>query len=73
MSLLTVYGAVAVTSMMLAYALESRAPVFILAFAVACLASSGYGFLQGAWPFGVVEIVWAGVAYRRWLRVRPGN
>jgi hypothetical protein len=73
MSLLTVYGAVAVTAMMLAYALESRASVFILAFAVACLASSAYGFLQGAWPFGVVEILWAGVAYRRWLRVRTGS
>lgn len=47
-------------------ALEDRAPGFILAFAGACLASSLYGFAQGAWPFGVVELVWAGVAVRRW-------
>ena len=70
MDTLTIYGAFAVTAMMVAYALESRASVFILIFAVACLASSAYGFLQGAWPFGVVEIVWALVACQRWRRVR---
>lgn len=68
MDALTVYGAVAVTLMMIAYALESRAALFVLIFASACLASSAYGFLQGAWPFGVVEIVWAGVAFLRWRR-----
>jgi hypothetical protein len=68
MDALTVYGAVSVTLMMLAYALESRAAFFVLAFACACLASSAYGFLQGAWPFGVVEIVWAAVAFMRWRR-----
>jgi hypothetical protein len=56
--------------MMIAYALESRAALFVLIFAGACLASSAYGFLQGAWPFGVVEIVWAGVAFLRWRRRR---
>ena len=65
-SALTVYGVVAVGSMLLFYALESRATLFVLAFAVACVASSLYGFLQGAWPFGVVEIIWAGVALQRW-------
>lgn len=72
MSTLTIYGALAVTAMMLSYALESRATAFILIFALACLASSAYGFLQGAWPFGVVEIVWAVVAYQRWRRTRAG-
>ena len=65
-SALTVYGVVAVGSMLLFYALESRSPLFVLAFAVACVASSVYGFLQGAWPFGVVEIIWSGVALQRW-------
>lgn len=70
---LTAFGALAVTLMLVCYALEERAPVFVLAFAGACLASSAYGFLQGAWPFGVVEAVWAGVALRRWQRrTRPG-
>jgi hypothetical protein len=65
---LTAFGAISVTLMMAAYALESRAPLFVLLFAGACLASSAYGFLQGAWPFGVVEIVWAIVALARWRR-----
>lgn len=68
MSALTLFGALAVGSMLLFYALEDRAPAFVLAFAAACLASAVYGFLQGAWPFGVVEIVWSGVALRRWRR-----
>jgi hypothetical protein len=56
--------------MMLCYALERRSPWFVLAFAGACLASSLYGFLQGAWPFGIVELVWSGVAFRRWRGLR---
>ncbi len=64
--MLTVFGIVAVGSMLLFYALESKSPSYILAFAVACLASSAYGFLQGAWPFGVIEIIWSGIALRRW-------
>ncbi|HEX7400089.1 MAG TPA: hypothetical protein VF302_09990 [Candidatus Limnocylindrales bacterium] len=66
MDLLTAFGAVAVGSMLVFYAFEDRSPRFVLAFAGACLASSAYGFLQGAWPFGVVELVWSGVALRRW-------
>jgi hypothetical protein len=66
MLMLTVFGALAVTAMVVFYALEARSRAFVLAFAVACLASSAYGFLQGAWPFGVVELVWSGVAVRRW-------
>jgi hypothetical protein len=67
---LTIFGAIAVTAMMLCYALEARHAAFILAFAVACLASSLYGFLAGTWPFGVVEAVWALVAARRWWQRR---
>jgi len=63
---LTIFGAVAVTAMMLFYALERRSRIFVLLFAGACLAASAYAFLQGAWPFGVVELVWSGVALRRW-------
>lgn len=69
---LTTFGALAVTAMLLFYALEERSAWFVLAFAGACLASSAYGFFQGAWPFGVVEMVWSGVALRRWWgRLRP--
>jgi hypothetical protein len=67
MDSLTAFGLFAVTSMLVFYALEKRSRWFILAFAGACLLGSLYGFLQGAWPFGVVEAVWALVAFRRWL------
>jgi hypothetical protein len=66
MNSLSAFGLFAVTAMLLCYALEDRSPWFILAFAVACTLGSVYGFLQGAWPFGVVEAIWAGVAVRRW-------
>ncbi len=66
MDALTLYGALAVSAMLVFYALEGRSAVFVLAFAGACLASSAYGFLQGAWPFGVVELIWSAIALRRW-------
>jgi hypothetical protein len=69
MDTLTIFGAVAVSAMLLFYALEARSAWFV-AFAGACLASSTYGFLQGAWPFGVVELIWSAVAMRRWLTRR---
>jgi hypothetical protein len=65
---LTAFGLVAVTAMLVFYALEDRGPGFVLAFAGACALASAYGFLQGAWPFGVVEAVWAGVAVQRWRK-----
>ena len=68
--MVTVYGVVAVSFMMTMYALEKRGTLFVLGFAVGCLLSSGYGFLSGAWPFGVVEAVWSVVALRRWLNER---
>ena len=63
---LTIFGLFAVTAMLLSYAMEKRSPWFILAFAVSCLMGSAYGFLQGAWPFGIVEAIWAVVAFQRW-------
>ena len=64
---LTAFGVIAVTFMTATYAVEKRHRGFILAFAGGCLLSSAYGFLVGAWPFGVVEIVWAGIAVNRYL------
>jgi hypothetical protein len=66
---LTVFGLLGVTAMLVCYALESRSPWFVFGFAIACVWASAYGFLQGAWPFGLVEAIWAIVALRRW-RVR---
>ncbi|MGA7222852.1 MAG: hypothetical protein WBX16_08340 [Candidatus Acidiferrales bacterium] len=66
MTRLTLFGLFAVTAMLVTYALESRSRWYILAFAGACLLGSTYGFLQGAWPFGLVEAIWSLVAIRRW-------
>lgn len=62
----TIYGVCAVTFMMAMYAFESRGRGYILGFALGCVLSSAYGFLSGAWPFGIVELIWAGVAVARW-------
>ena len=64
---LTLFGLFAVSAMLVTYALEDRSPWFVLAFAAACALASAYGFLQGAWPFGVVEGVWTVVALRRFM------
>jgi hypothetical protein len=66
MNRLTLFGLVAVTSMLVAYALEKRSHWFILAFSGSCVLASIYGFLQGAWPFGLVEAVWSVIALNRW-------
>jgi hypothetical protein len=62
----TIYGVCAVTFMMIMYTLESRGRRFVLGFALGCVLSSIYGFLSGAWPFGVVELIWSGIAVRRY-------
>ena len=70
---LTLFGLAAVAAMLVFYALECRSPAFVLAFALACVAASAYGFLQGAWPFGAVEAVWSLIAARRWWLARRAS
>jgi hypothetical protein len=65
MDILTPFGLLSLTAIMVTYAFDNRSHWFTLAFAGACLLASAYGFLQGAWPFGVVESVWSLVAFRR--------
>ena len=65
MNAVTVYGVLALSFMMLMYALESRGRRFVLLFALGCVLSSVYGFASGAWPFGVVEAIWSLIALRR--------
>jgi hypothetical protein len=74
MDTLSLFGLTAVTAMLIFYALEDRSPWYSLAFAGACALGSAYGFLQGAWPFGLVEFVWTAVAVNRWrVRMRNAN
>jgi hypothetical protein len=73
---LSAFGLFAVTAMLVCYAFEARSAWYVLGFAAACALGSLYGFLQGAWPFGLVEAVWALVALRRWrvaVRERPSR
>jgi hypothetical protein len=72
MDALSAFGLFAVSAMLVCYALEARSPRYVLGFAAACALASLYGFLQGAWPFGLVEAVWGLVALNRWrMRIRP--
>ena len=66
----TLYGVCALSFMMLMYALERRGPIFVAGFALGCVLSSVYGFWSGAWPFGVVELIWSAVALRRFALAR---
>ena len=63
---LTIFGLFAVTAMLVTYALEKRSHWYVLGFAASCALGSAYGFLQGAWPFGIVEAIWTLVALKRW-------
>ncbi|MEO5590888.1 MAG: hypothetical protein ABIS03_15010 [Gemmatimonadaceae bacterium] len=67
---LTAFGLVAILAMLVTYALEERSPRFVLAFAASCALAAVYGFLQGAWPFGIAELAWSGIALQRWRRRR---
>jgi hypothetical protein len=71
LGVLTLFGACAVTFMVVMYALERRGRRFILAFACGCALSSVYGFLAGTWPFGVVEAIWAVIALKRYQSKPP--
>jgi hypothetical protein len=70
---LTLFGLFAVSAMLVCYACEQRSHWFILAFAASCALGSAYGFLQGAWPFGLVEAIWSSVALNRWRKTRSAG
>ena len=67
---LTIFGLIAVSAMLMFYAFEDASHWNVFGFAIACAAGSVYGFLQGAWPFGIVEAIWSFIALRRWQRRR---
>jgi hypothetical protein len=73
MDRLTAFGLFSVIAMLVCYAFEARSRWFVFAFAIACLLGSAYGFLQGAWPFGIAELVWAMVAFHRWWKGSTGT
>jgi len=64
-NLLSAFGLFAVTAMLVCYAMERRSRWWTLGFPAASWLGSAYGFLQGAWPFGLVEAIWGAVAVYR--------
>lgn len=72
MDLLSLFGLASLTFMLICYWLEDRGAIYVLGFALGCVLGSIYGFLQGAWPFGIVELIFAGVAIQRW-RALPAD
>lgn len=70
-SSLNIYGSIVVTAMMVFYAVEAKSAVFTLLFGLMCIGTSAYGFLAGTWPFGVIEAVWAIIAFRKYVKIRP--
>ncbi len=70
-ALLTAFGLFAVAAMIICYELEARSPRYILGFAVACWLGAVYGFLQGAWPFGIAEVFWGAIAIKKWRGAKP--
>ncbi len=69
--IVTAYGVASLTFTVLMYAFEARGRAFVAGFSLGCLLSSGFGFLSGTWPFGVVELVWSGIALRRLRHAVP--
>ncbi|MEE8229099.1 MAG: hypothetical protein V3R69_04415 [candidate division NC10 bacterium] len=64
-----IFGFASVSAMVLFYALESRSPGYVLAFAGSCLSAAAYAALISSWPFAAVESLWSVVAYVRWRRL----
>ena len=71
MDRLTALCLLAVSLMLVTYALESRGRVYVPAFTGLCMLGSAYGVLQGEWPFGLVEGVRSLVVRRRWWAAGP--
>lgn len=70
---LSTFGLFAVTAMVVCYAMEAHSRWYVLGFAGSCVLGSIYGFLQGAWPFGLVEGIWSVIALRRFWNAAPGQ
>ena len=70
MDALSLFGFLAVFTMLLFYTFEDASHWCVLGFAICCALSSVYGFLQGAWPFGIVEVIWTLIALKRWQKRR---
>ncbi len=68
--MLTIFGSIAVSIMLLSYWLEPRSRWFVLIFAGGSAATSVYSGLAEVYPIMVIEAIWAAVALQRFARRR---
>jgi hypothetical protein len=59
-------GFVAVLATLLCYLERRRSSTARFALGVCLLLTAAFGFERGAWPLGLLQIVWAGVAFVQW-------
>jgi len=65
-----ILGIIAISIMVISYALEARNPAFIASFAFGCALAAIYAFLIGSMPFLIAEGIWALIAAKRWWRAQ---
>ena len=63
--MLTLFGSMAVSIMLLSYWLEPRSRWFVLVFAGGSAGTASYSGLLEAYPITVIEALWALVAFQR--------
>lgn len=68
-----IFGIVAIIIMVCSYALETRASIFILIFAIGCAMAAVYAYLLESYPFLLAESIWCVIAFRRWQQQRIKN
>ena len=65
--MLTIFGSIAVSIMMLSYSLEARSKRYVLVFAGASAATAVYSGLAEVYPITAIEAIWSLVALRRFV------
>ena len=68
--MLTIFGGIAVSIMLVSYWLESRSKWSVLVFAGGSAATSVYSGLAGVYPITVLEALWTAVALSRFAARR---
>ena len=64
--LVELLGLVAISIMVISYALERYSSFFIATFALGCVLAAVYAYHLGSYPFLIAESIWAAIAFARW-------
>jgi hypothetical protein len=65
-----VFGVLSAGMCAACYFQRHKGPVAMLTFAVSLAATGVYGFMEGAWPLGLLETAWAMDAARKGLKAQ---